>query len=136
MVPRSDTPRGAPSAARRSRILLVEDEFLIRMMLSDVLRDADFDVIEASNADEALEILKSPIRIDLMISDVRMPGSMDGLGLLAIVRTTLPILPVIITSAHLEPMLAITDGATQFVAKPFSLEFVVEAVRAELEKNK
>lgn len=105
-------------------------------MLSDVLRDADFDVIEASNADEALEILKSPIRIDLMISDVRMPGSMDGLGLLAIVRTTLPILPVIITSAHLEPMLAITDGATQFVAKPFSLEFVVEAVRAELEKNK
>jgi DNA-binding NtrC family response regulator len=134
MVPRSDTPQGAPSAATPSRILLVEDEFLIRMMVSDVLRDAGFDVIEAANADEALTILKSAVRIDLMISDVRMPGSIDGLGLLAVVRGTLPTLPVIITSAHLDPRLAITDGATRFVPKPFSLEFVVAAVRAELAK--
>jgi DNA-binding NtrC family response regulator len=135
MVPHSDTPRGAPSATAGSRILLVEDEFLIRMMIGDQLRDAGYDVIEAFNADEALAILKSPVRIDLIISDVRMPGSIDGLGLLAIVKTTLPTLPVIITSGHLEPRLAIADGATRFVAKPFSLEVIVEAVRAELGKN-
>jgi len=135
MVPRSDIPRGEPCAPTRSNILLVEDELLIRMMIGDKLRDEGFDVIEAVNADEALAILKSPVRVDLLISDVRMPGSIDGLGLLATTRADLPNLPVIITSGHLEPRLALADGATRFVAKPFSLEAIVEAVRAELGTN-
>jgi len=105
------------------------------MMIGDKLRDEGFDVIEAVNAEEALAILKSPVRVDLLISDVRMPGSIDGLGLLATARAFLPNLPVIITSGHLEPRLALADGATRFVAKPFSLEAIVEAVRAELGTN-
>lgn len=62
---------------------MVEDEFLIRVWASDELRDAGYDVIEAFNADEALTVLKSHVRVDLIISDVRMPGSFDGMGLLA-----------------------------------------------------
>jgi DNA-binding NtrC family response regulator len=134
MVPVSDTTQGAPYAAARDCILVVEDEFLIRMIVSDELRDADYDVIEACNADEALVILKSPVPVCLIISDVRMPGSMDGLGLLAEVRAVSPTLPVIITSGHLEPRLAIADGATRFLGKPYALDAIIGAVREELAK--
>lgn len=115
----------------RTCILVVEDELLIRFMLSDGLRDKGYHVIEACNADEALVILETAVP-DLIISDVRMPGSLDGMGLLELVRKTLPKMPVIITSGHLESNLAFADGATQFIGKPYSMDVVVEAVRVEL----
>ncbi len=132
MVASSDSPRGSPFVSTRNCILVVEDEVLIRLMVSDELRDAGYDVIEAYNADEALAVLKSPVRVDLIISDVRMPGSLDGLGLLAVVRATFPTLPVILTSGHLEPGIAKTKGATQFLPKPFRLDAVVNAIQREL----
>lgn len=118
-----------PSAQRKC-VLVVEDEILIRMMLSDELRDAGFQVIEASDADEALTFLGSMVP-DIIISDVRMPGSIDGLGLLGVVRKTLPKLPVIITSAHLQAV-DVSDGATRFIAKPYRLESLVRIIRAEV----
>jgi len=67
-------------------VLLVEDEVLVRMMLADQLREAGCTVVEASDADEALLLLRQNlVRIDLVISDVRMPGSMDGLGLARVI---------------------------------------------------
>jgi CheY-like chemotaxis protein len=97
---------------------LVEDEVLIRMMLADDLRDVGHHVIEACDADEAIALLPH-ITPDLIITDVRMPGSMDGLGLLAHVRSTSPDLPVIVTSAHLDPTCVPPRGPTLFVAKPY-----------------
>ncbi len=132
MKPRSALPQAASPAAR-TRVLVVEDELLIRVLLCDELRDVGFHVIEACNADEALTVLGTGVP-DLIISDVRMPGSIDGLGLLAVVRETLPTLPVIITSAHLQATLAIADGATKFVAKPYSTESVIEAAQVKLGK--
>jgi DNA-binding NtrC family response regulator len=111
---------------------VVEDELLIRTMVSDELRDAGYDVVEAFNADEALLLLKSPLRVDLIISDVRMPGSLDGMGLLAAVRETQPKLPVIITSGHQDPGAAIAEGATYFLAKPYSIWTIMNAVHREL----
>ncbi len=133
MQPGTATPPRASSAAR-TRILVVEDELLIRMMLSDGLRDEGYHVIEACDADEALIVLRAAAP-DLIISDVRMPGSIDGMGLLAVVRETLPTLPVIITSAHLEARLAVADGATQFLAKPYLVVSVIEAIEAELARG-
>lgn len=135
MVSRSDPPLDASFAATRRCILVVEDEVLIRLMVSDELRDAGYDVIEAYNADEALAVLQSDAHIDLIFSDVRMPGSLDGLDLLAVVKTTFPTLPVILTSGHLQPGIAKTQGATQFLAKPFRLQVVVDAVEKELGKG-
>jgi CheY-like chemotaxis protein len=61
-------------------VLLVEDEVLVRMMLADQLREAGCTVVEAPDADQALLILRQNlVRIDIVISDIRMPGSMDGL---------------------------------------------------------
>jgi DNA-binding NtrC family response regulator len=128
MSPSTAWPPVAACDSSRQCILVVEDELLIRFMLSDGLRDEGYHVIEACNADEALTILQTAIP-DLLISDVRMPGSLDGLELLKTVRHTLGGLPVIMISGHLDPAKAIGDGATQFIAKPYVMETVVEAVR-------
>jgi CheY-like chemotaxis protein len=69
-----------------SVILTVEDETLIRDYLTGVLEDAGYQVISAANADEAIEILESRSDIRVLITDVTMPGSMDGLPLAAAVR--------------------------------------------------
>jgi len=98
----------------RKCILVVEDEFLIRFMLSDELRDAGYQVIEACDATEAVAVLKT-VQPDLIISDVRMPGPLDGMGLLALVRETTPALPVIIISGHLHPAQALIEGATHHI---------------------
>lgn len=128
----SESPQDAPIPSTRSCVLVVEDEILIRLMVSDELRDAGYDVIEAFDADEALTILKSSVRVDLIFSDVRMPGSLDGLGLLAVVKTTFPLLPVILTSGHLGPATAKAQGATQFLPKPYRLDAVLEVIQHEL----
>ena len=113
-------------------ILVVEDELLVRMMVSDSLRDGGFDVIEAFNADEAICILHSGVTIDLMLSDVRMPGSMDGLGLLEYSLEKFPDLPVIMTSGHLLPSEALAKGAKHFLGKPYSYDHAITLVKVEL----
>lgn len=117
--------------AARTCILVVEDEILIRLMMSEGLRDEGYHVIETFNADEALVILETAIP-DVLVTDVRMPGSIDGLGLLRVVREKHSTLPVILTSGHLEPAEAVAEGATQFVAKPYTVETLVREVRISL----
>ena len=130
MSSRQELSRPAPGRPRKC-VLLVEDELLIRMMLSDELRDAGYHVIEACDAAEAQVILES-VDPDLIISDVRMPGAVDGMGLLELIRKKFPTRPVIIVSGHLPETQALTEGATRFVAKPYKLESVVEMVQHEL----
>lgn len=130
----SVSPDGPALGQSRQCILIVEDEFLIRCMLSDELRDAGYQVIEACDATEALSILNTNCP-DLIISDVRMPGSIDGLDLLARVKETRPTLPVIIISGHLHPTRALLDGATEFLAKPYRFEAVLDAVKKGLAKT-
>lgn len=121
-LPESDSPR----------VLVVEDEFLIRTMVSDALRDAGLAVIEAIDADEAMRVLQSGVAIDLMFTDVRMPGSMDGLTLLKNCTELFPDLPVIMTSGHLAPSDAIISGAKRFLPKPYLPDDAIAVVRLEL----
>ena len=83
----------ASSAKVRERILVVEYEGFVSMVLSEHLREAGFDVVEAKNADDALSAMEISVP-DLIITDVRMPGSMDGLALLAVVPPYLPDRPI------------------------------------------
>lgn len=122
--------------ARVSRLLVVEDELLIRMLIADVLRDAGYEVIEAVNGDEALDILKAGVVVDLVLSDVRMPGSTDGLALLAFIRQNLAALPVILTSGHLSPESALAEGAVKFLAKPYRIQDALAIVDQEVAKLK
>ena len=124
----SPKPVAPPAAA--PRVLLVEDELLVRMIIADTLRDSGYAVIEAFNGDEAISILAAGAPIDLVITDVRMPGSADGLDVLHFVRRTRPELPVVVTSGHLEPRLAQVGGAVRFLPKPCNLNLIVDTVHA------
>ena len=82
------------------RILLVEDEILIRLAMADDLRQAGFIVVEASNADEAISVLNSTPDIALVVTDIRMPGRIDGVGLANWVRRHAPHIKIAIASAR------------------------------------
>jgi two-component system, response regulator PdtaR len=79
-------------------ILIVEDEFLIRIDAADMIRSGGFAVIEATDADEAIEILERRLDITVVFTDVHMPGSMDGLKLAAAIRGRWPPIKIVATS--------------------------------------
>jgi CheY-like chemotaxis protein len=93
---KSPSPRLVPPQAET--ILIVEDQVLIRMEVADYLRECGYLVLEAADANEAIVIMQTDRRIDLVFSDVQMPGPMDGFGLSQWVRTNRPVIKVILTS--------------------------------------
>ena len=93
------TDTRSASATIAETVLVVEDEVLIRMVISQYLRECGYRVIEAANADEALIVLQEPeLRIEVVLSDVEMPGSMDGFGLSRWVRQNRQGLEVVLVS--------------------------------------
>jgi CheY-like chemotaxis protein len=90
-------PQPAPA-----RILVVEDEPLVRFAIAEALRDLGVSVVEAATADEAWEYLTTGASVDLVFTDHRMPGSMTGAQLAARIRRQYPALKIIITSAHFD----------------------------------
>jgi CheY-like chemotaxis protein len=126
------------SKDRTPTILVVEDEFLIRAMLSDCLQGCGFKVLEGSTADEALEIIeKLAIPIDVVLTDVRMPGSMDGFGLARWIRTNRPATHVILTSGEAKKADAAKElcGHAALFEKPYDLEAVVTKIRSTIEAS-
>jgi CheY-like chemotaxis protein len=87
----------------KPRILVVEDEVLIRLSMADELRRAGFTVVEASNVDEALAVLGTDANIDIVLTDIRMPGRLDGIDLARWLRKNMPHIRVAIASANVEP---------------------------------
>ena len=116
------------SSKSRLRILVVEDEFLIRMMVSEGFREAGYQVCEAANADWALRLIES-FTPDLIVTDVQMPGSINGLEMLATVRRSYPVLPVIVTSGHLAASDIPVDDRTFFWPKPVAFVKLIAVVQ-------
>ncbi len=81
-------------------VLVVEDEVLVRMVIADYLRECGFRVIEAGSATEAITVLASPEPVDVVFSDVQMPGDMDGFGLATWVRRHQPWIKMLLTSGN------------------------------------
>lgn len=125
----------APMTMAAACILLVEDEFLIRMAVGDSFRDAGFEVVEAFNGDEAIDVLMAGKPIDVILSDVHMPGSVDGIGLLRFVRANFPHIPTIIASGRLESRVALAEGAIAFLSKPYLTTTALEIVANQLERR-
>jgi CheY-like chemotaxis protein len=123
---------GTDPAAERPAVLVVEDDVLIRLSIADGLRLEGFVVIEAANADEALTILQSGIPLDLVFTDVRMPGSIDGLGLVERTRTMRPNLRIFVTSGQ-PAHLSASRGADGVFAKPYDIDRVVQTFAALLQ---
>jgi CheY-like chemotaxis protein len=121
---------------RTFTILVVEDEFLIRAMLSDYLQECGFKVLEGSTADEAVTIIENiDLQIDLVLTDIRMPGSMDGFGLARWIRRNRPGMYVILTSGDAKKADAAKELCenTAFFEKPYDLEAVATKIRATIE---
>jgi DNA-binding NtrC family response regulator len=111
-------------------ILIVEDEFFIRMLIADFLRDEGFEVIEAEDADEALSILRTGGAIDLLFSDIRMPGSIDGRALAAKVTLEWPQTRIILTSGYSTASHTTSDGSGYpFMPKPYRPQAVLRTIR-------
>ena len=88
--------------SKRPVVLIVEDEFLLRMDAADMIAAAGFEVVEAENADQAIEILEARRDITVVFTDIQMPGSMDGLKLARAVRGRWPPIKIVATSGHLD----------------------------------
>lgn len=121
---------------RTPAILVVEDEILIRFVISDYLQHCGFRVHVAGSAAEAIEILESADHpVDLVFSDVAMPGELDGFGLAQWVRDNRPGLPVILTSGDAKKSAAAKELCENepFFAKPYDAAEVVKRIRAVIE---
>ena len=103
------------SESRERVVLFVEDDVLERGAVAHYLRDVGFKVIESATAREAVEVLNSQIPIDVVFSDVWLPGGMNGLGLASWIMERYPEMPVLLTSGYLG-FRVLDDG---FIAKPF-----------------
>ena len=108
-------------------VLVVEDEPLIRFVIVEDLKDAGFSMVEACDADEAIAILEARKDIQLVFTDVDMPGSMNGAKLAAAVRDRWPPVHIIITSGKGMP--EVMPPLALFIPKPYTGRVVVEAMR-------
>ncbi len=106
-------------AAKRPVVLIVEDDFLIRSHAAQITEDAEFDVIEASNADEAISILGARSDITILFTDIQMPGSMDGLKLAAAVKGRWPPIKIIATSGLIDVRPHDLPEGSRFLPKPY-----------------
>ena len=112
-------------------ILVVEDEILVRAVTAAYLRDCGFDVVEAGNADEAVRVLEASIRVDIVFSDVNMPGSLDGFGLVQWLRRERPDLKIILTSGAAQAVKDASDLAhVPILAKPYDYAALARQLRA------
>ena len=105
--------------SRRPVVLAVEDEPLVLMLAVDMIRDAGFEPLWASNADEAIRILESRDDIRIVFTDINMPGSMDGIKLAQAVRGRWPPIKIIVTSGFSEGELRLLPQGSQFIPKPY-----------------
>ena len=111
----------------RATILLVEDEVLVRMSLAEQLRSAGYVVLEASNADEALDLLQGH-RVQVVLSDIRMPGRLDGVELAHAIRAQHPGIKIVLASG--ESFSASHWGDTDgFFPKPYNAGRLIEHIK-------
>ncbi len=116
-------------------ILIVEDEVLIRMSSAATLEDAGFRVLEAGNSAEAVQILMANKDIDVLMTDVCLPGEMDGLGLVALVHRVHPDIRAIVVSGNTSAEDACTAGAIGYLKKPYMAHSLVRAMNDLIARN-
>jgi DNA-binding NtrC family response regulator len=119
-------------------ILVVEDDILVRMPIAHYLRECGYKVIEAANADEATTVLlHRETRIDIVFSDIEMPGSIDGFGLAKWIRDHRPGLDVILAGTVPRAVDAAKDLCEQGpVPKPYESQVVYDRIRRLLAARK
>jgi CheY-like chemotaxis protein len=109
---------------------VVDDECFARLFAVQILLDAGFMVLEAGDAAEAVAMLHENNDVRILITDIGMPGELDGWGLVAQARLLQPELRVIVTSGAVDPGESLRPGIDSFVAKPFTAGAFFDALAA------
>lgn len=123
-------PMAMTLTSQRPVVLIVEDEFLLRMNAAEMIEEAGYDVVEAGNADEAIAILEGRTDIRVVFTDIQMPGSMDGLKLAAAVKGRWPPIKIIATSGHYAIRESDLPEGGVFLQKPYSEAIIARAIHA------
>ena len=113
-------------------VLLVEDELALRMVIVEMLSDLGYTVLEAGNSQSGLQIVESSARIDLLLTDVGLPGGMNGRQLADAARKRRPDLKVLFLTGYAESVVAGNNGMEQgmeIMTKPFALDKLVAKVK-------
>ena len=105
-----------------ARILLVDDDPLVRFLICSHLTEGGFEVIEAESGDSALPLLEMGADLAGLVTDVQMPGDLNGFDLAQIARERWPTLPIVVVSGFAPPGLGGLPVGAAFLAKPFSPE--------------
>ena len=113
-------------------VMVVEDETLVRLDIVISLENEGFLVLEASNADDAIDMLNAHPEIRLMFTDIDMPGSMDGLRLAAAVRNRWPPVKIIVASGHRQLSNELLPVEGRFFSKPYDHARVIATMREML----
>jgi CheY-like chemotaxis protein len=112
-----------------SSILIVEDEVLTSEYLEFVLEKAGYEAIPAGSAEEAIAALEHRDDVDLVITDVNLPGGLNGLQMAALVRDRWPAINIIVVTGYSAPRSDEIPLGSLFVPKPYSAQKMMEAVR-------
>ena len=130
-------PATEGGAGRGEIVLIVEDDALVRTTLAETLCDLGYQIVEAIDADAALALLESGAAADVILTDLSMPGSMDGLEFASAARGCFPRLPVILTTGHAGALSgkALPPGVN-FMKKPCSLADIAFAIRNALTESR
>ena len=116
------------NAGKRPVVLVVEDEILVRMDAIDAIEAAGFDVIDVSDADEAIAILERRNDIHLIFTDIQMPGSMDGLKLAHFVKNRWPPIKIIATSGYAKITEKDLPEGARFLPKPYAAAEIARTI--------
>ena len=101
-------------------VIVVDDEPILRFMFSEVLQDAGYTVSDAPTADEALAMLEGGCEARVVVTDVHMPGELDGFELATVIADRWPHIGVVITSGRLRPSPDDLPDESRFLSKPVS----------------
>jgi CheY-like chemotaxis protein len=131
--------RVLPRSAQGETVLVVDDESTVRMLITDILEDLGFNAIEANDSVAGLKILQSDVRIDLLVTDVGLPGGMNGRQMADAGRVGRPDLKVLFITGYAENA-AVGNGqlapGMAVLTKPFPIETMAARIRSMIEAGK
>lgn len=134
----SSKPAALPRSEQHETVLIVDDEPTIRMLLSDILEQLGYAAIEACDSMDGLEVLQSNAQIDLLITDVGLPGGMNGRQMADAARVSRPNLKVLFITGYAENSI-LSNGdlglGMAVLTKPFSLETIATRIRSMIESK-
>ena len=128
----ASVPAPRHGAERRGHVLLVEDDREVAALTRELLASLGFSITHVTSPDAALGALANARAVDVVLSDIMMPGGVSGLQMAREIRRRHPELPIVLTTGFVEAAAGLADGEFKLLLKPFSLEALAETLQVEI----